>query len=361
VPDPGGAPAGRDPAVESLALRVWQYKQGEQVATLIHLGDRLGLYRAMRGRGPMTAADLAARTGLSERLLREWLRAQAAAGLLDTDTGERFELTGAGATVLADEETSEWFAAGAFGPPPAPAVMDGIATSFHTGLGLPYDAFGPEGAHATARSLGPWVQLSLVPQLLPRLDGVVGRLEAGAAVADVGCGGGVALEALALAFPRSRFFGVDPSRHAVDVAADRLADAGVKHVELRVAGAEALAGAGPFDLVLTFDCLHDMAHPEVAAEGIADGIAAGGTWLVKEIRSTGNFVEDRRNPMLAMMYSISLLTCLQSSLSEPGSPGYGTLGLPPERVRALAHGAGFGRVDVHDIGEPANLYYEIRR
>ena len=184
-----------------VVLKVWGYKMGERMSMLISLGDELGLYQAMHGAGPLTAAELAERTGLAERLVREWLLANAAGGLLDSGDGERFELSEAAGAVLADEAGSEWFAAGAFGRPFPPDVVDGIADSFRTGVGLPYDAYGKYGAHSTARSLGPWVRQALVPRLLPLLDGVVAKLEAGARVADVGCGAGVALEALATAFP----------------------------------------------------------------------------------------------------------------------------------------------------------------
>ena len=112
--------------------------------------------------------------------------------------------------------------------------------------------------------------------------------------------------------------------------------------------------------MLTFDCLHDMPRPHDAAQSIRAAIDPEGTWLVKEIRSTGNYRSDRHNPLLALMYSMSVTTCLQSSLSEPGAEGYGTLGLPPARVEAMAHDAGFSTVTQHDIGEPPNLYYEIR-
>lgn len=351
------------PAVEEVvpfALRVWGFMQGARMAMLVNLGDELGLYRAMRGAGPLTAAELAARTGLAERLVREWLLANAAAELLATSAGDAFELTDAAAAVLADEDGSEWFAAGAFSRPFTPAVVQGIADSFRTGVGLPYDAYGEQGAHATARSLGPWVRVALIPRLLPLLDGVVAKLESGARVADVGCGAGVALEALASAYPTSQFVGFDPSHHAVVAARERVAAAGLGNVEVVEAPADTLPDSAAFDLVLTFDCLHDMARPGDAAGAIRGAIADDGTWLVKEIRSTGSFEDDRRNPMLALMYGMSVTVCLQSSLSEPGSPGYGTLGLPPQRLEALARDAGFTRFTQHDIGEPPNLYYEIR-
>jgi 2-polyprenyl-3-methyl-5-hydroxy-6-metoxy-1,4-benzoquinol methylase len=343
-----------------IALKVWNLMLGARMAMLVNLGDELGLYRAMQGAGPLTPSELAARTGLAERLVREWLLANAAAELLVTENGQRFELTDAAAAVLADEAGSEWFAAGAFSRPFTPEIIDGIADSFRTGVGLPYDAFGAMGAHATARSLGPWVRRALVPRLLPLLDGVVAKLKAGATVADVGCGAGVALEALAAAFPASQFWGFDPSRHAIEAATARMRDAGLTNVVLHELAADDVPAGAGYDLVLTFDCLHDMPRPADAAHAIRRSIAEDGTWLVKEIRSTGSFPDDRRNPMLALMYGMSVTTCLQSSLSEPGAAGYGTLGLPPGRLEAMAHDAGFRRVTQHDIGEPPNLYYEIR-
>src|SRR4051812_3822907 len=197
-----------------LQLKVWGYKQGELVAMLVHLGDRLGLYRAMAGRGPMTAAALASATGLHERWVLEWLRGQAAAELVESDDGELFSLSAEGAAVLVDEDSLA-FAAGAFGPPLPTEVVDKLADAFRTGVGVTYEGQGAAAAHSLDRMLAPWARLALVPIVLPALDGVVERLRRGAVVADVGCGGGAALVAMAEAFPASTFHGYDPSRHAV--------------------------------------------------------------------------------------------------------------------------------------------------
>ena len=346
--------------VGAFALHVWGYRQGEVVALMIHLGDRLGLYRALAGAGPVTAAELAVATGLHERWLLEWLRGQAAAGLLSSGDGSSFELTPVGAAVLADEEGSLAFAAGAFGGPPLPSIVDGLVEAFHTGRGMTYDHLGEGGTHTMARQLAPWSRLALVPVVLPALDGVVERLVAGASVADVGCGAGVALAVLAEAFPRSTFAGFDLSRLAIERARAAVGAAGLANVELHHARAEELPAGAGYDLVLALDCLHDMTRPDDALAAVRAAIADDGTLLVKEIRSTGDWRRDQRNPVLAMMYGFSVQTCMSSALSEPDGAGLGTLGLPPERLRGLCEDAGFSRMTTHDVDDPANLYHEVR-
>jgi SAM-dependent methyltransferase len=368
TPSSNAAASGTRPPAESFdpeevgrfAFRVWSYKQGEMVSLLIHLGDRLGLYRALEGAGAVTAAELAARTGLHERWLYEWLRGHAAAELLASDDGERFELSAVGAMVLAREEDSLQFAAGAFGPPPDPALVDDLADAFRTGRGLPYDRQGPSGVHQTERMLGPWARLSLVPKIVPALDGVHERLAAGALVADVGCGAAVALSALAEAYPRSTFHGYELSRLAIERARRRIAEAGLDNVEIFDRRAEELPAGAAYSLVLTFDCLHDMTRPDLAAAAIRAAIADDGTWLVKEIRCDDTWAGNRRNPMLAMFLGFSVASCMSSALSEPGGAGLGTVGLPPRVLQRLVGEAGFTRFRVHDFEDPANLYYEIR-
>lgn len=343
-----------------FAFQVWSHKQGEMVSLLIHLGDRLGLYRALRGAGPVTCGELAERTGLDQRWVLEWLRGQGAAGLLTWHEDDRFELADAAAAVLADEDGSLFFAAGAFGAPSAPDFVDDLAEAFRTGLGLPYDRQGPAGAHRTERMLGPWTRLALVPRILPTLEGVEAKLDAGGVVADVGCGAGVAVVALAQRFPRSQVHGYDISRHAIDRARQLVGDAQLDNVTLHLAGAEALPTESMFDLVLTLDCLHDMTRPAETLAAIGRSIKHDGTWLIKDIRCAPRAMDNLANPMAAMMYGFSITSCMSSALSEPDGAGLGTLGLHPELLAQLCADAGFSRFQMHDFDEPANLYYEVR-
>jgi 2-polyprenyl-3-methyl-5-hydroxy-6-metoxy-1,4-benzoquinol methylase len=350
-----------DDAVVAMALRVWGYKQGEVVSLMVHLGDRLGLYKALQAAGPVTAGDLAARTGLHPRWLLEWLRCQAAAGLIGSPDGEVFELSPEAAALLADERGSLWFAAGAFHGCAAPAQnVERVAESFRTGGGLSFDDLGPETAVRVERTLGPWSRLALVPAVLPAIEGVTARLEAGARVADVGCGSGVTLLTLAAAFPGSRFDGYDPSRYAIERAEHNLARAALTNVAFHQEAAEDLPDTPVFDLVLTFDCLHDMPHPDRAARAVRGCIKTNGTWLIKEIRAGETWQDNLAHPVAAMFYGTSVASCLPSGLSEPGGAGLGTLGLPPSRLEQLCREAGFSRFAIHDVADPANLYYEVR-
>ena len=346
--------------LQLFSFRVWTYKQGEAVSLLIHLGDRLGLYRALAGAGPLTAAELAARTGLHERWVREWLRGNAAAELLRSDDGVTFTLDEVGAAVLADEEGSISFAAGAFSSLYDQQFADDLVESFRTGRGMPYDRRGPAGAHQTERSLGPWARQALVPVIIPAIEGLHDTLTRGTDVADVGCGAGVALTALARAYPASRFTGYELSRHALERAERRVADLGLDNVELRLERAEQLPDDGRYGFVLTFDCLHDMTRPDLAIAAIRRTLADDGIWLIKDIRCTGRWEHDRRNPMLAMMYGFSIASCMSSALSEPDGMGLGTVGFDTTTAERMVRDAGFTHFTVHDFDDPANLYYEVR-
>lgn len=355
------AQADLDPdQLKRFSFSVWSYKQGEMVSLMIHIGDRLGLYATLDGIGPVTAAELAERTGLKERWLLEWLRGQAAARLLDYHDGDRFELTPVGAAVLADEEGSLAFASGAFSGQTPPETVDKLVDAFRTGVGLSYEELGPNAAHRTERMLGPWVRQALVPQIIPALDGVSEKLERGAMVADVGCGGGMALAAMAQAFPNSQFHGYDPSAHAVQRCKDKIADLGLGNLEAFVASGEEVPHEPTYDFVITFDCIHDMTRPADVIASIRKSLRPDGTWLIKDIRSQPDFKTNMRNPLLAMFYGFSVSACMSSALSEPGGAGLGTLGFNPEVAESMVRAAGFTRFHLHDFDDPSNLYYEVR-
>ena len=347
-------------ALAKYSFNVWSYKQGEMVSLLIHLGDRLALFGALAGKGPVTSEELAEATGLDERLLREWLLAMGAARILTVTDAMAFELPAEGAAVLADEENSIAFSVGAFRGGVEPGVLDLIAESFETGIGITYQQQGPRAAAGLARMTGPFSRMALTSNILPGLDGVVDKLEAGATVLDVGCGGGVTACIIAETYPNSRVVGYDPSEIAVGNARELAAEKGLDNTEFVCAGAADVPAGSDFDLVITFDCLHDMPRPDQSLAAIRGAIADDGTLLIKDIRSNGDFEKDRRNPLLALFYSFSVTSCLQSAISEPDGLGLGTLGLYPDKAREMTEVAGFTSFHQHDFDDNANLYYEVR-
>ena len=346
--------------LKKFSFRVWNYRMGEQVSMLIHLGDRLGLYQTMQGRGPFTSVELATASGCHERFLREWLLGQAAAGLIERHDDGRFELSDVAAKVLADEDDSLAFAAGAFRGGTSPEVIERVVDSFRTGIGVTYEQQGKAAAIGLARMTGPWSRLALTSVILPGLDGVVDKLTTGAKVIDIGCGGGVTLTTIAEAYPNTRCVGYDQSPAAIGLARELAQSKGLTNVEFVAAAGEDLPASADVDLAITFDCLHDMAHPERTSVAVRQAIAADGTWLIKDIRSSGDWDQDRRNPFLAMFYGFSVMSCLQSAMSEPDGLGLGTLGLHPHRAEELVKDAGFGSFVTHDFEDAANLYYEVR-
>jgi len=334
---------------------------GAMTSTMIYLGDRMGLYRALADGVPVTSVDFATRTGLSERWIREWLQQQGAAGILEIREGGRFSLSPEGVAVLADDSHPA-FGAGFFSHlPQSIQLAERLPEAFRTGLGLTYDAMGPEGARGIERGLAPWFRALLVPLVLPRLEGVVPALEAGMSVADVGCGAGVALLEMAKAFPSSEFHGYEISHHALDRAAENLAEAGVTNASFHDAHQEPLPKRARFGFVTTFDCLHDMTDPASVMLEIRSAIRDDGTWLIADIKALPTFEENvEKNPMASMMYGTSILTCMSSALSEPDGLGLGTLGFHSELAEQMTREAGFSHFEAIDLGHPVNAFYVVK-
>src|SRR5580704_11328800 len=217
---------------KKTAEQVFDMLGGALVSAMIYLGDRMGLYQALNGAGAVTSEELARKTGLHERWVREWLYGQAAASLIDYKGDGRFELSPETALVLANEDSPFFLAGGFCALPQQMAVLNLLPESFKSGRGLTYDQLGPEVNRGVERLLAPWFRTQLVPSALPKLDGVVDKLQAGAKVADVGCGSGVALIEMAKAYPRSNFHGYDIAKIALSRAAENANSAGLKNIAL---------------------------------------------------------------------------------------------------------------------------------
>jgi SAM-dependent methyltransferase len=351
--------------LRQYVFHVFSKLEGAVTAGMIHLGDRLGLYRALADApGPMTTDELARRTGLDERWVREWVHNQGAARLVEWDAAdgvERYWLSPEADAVLASPDHAA-FGMGMFHRlPQTMHTLEDMPDSFRTGIGYDYDSHGEEGAVGIERSFEPWNRNYLLPTVLPALDGGVQRLRDGARAADVGCGAGGAVLLMAEAFPRSTFVGYDISRFALQRANERLAAASVPNARFVDPRDEPLPADHSLDLVTTFDCIHDMTRPLDTMRAIHRALAGDGWWLLVDIKARDSFAENvEKNPMASLMYGISVLSCMSSALSEPGGAGLGTLGLPASRAEAMAREAGFTRFRKLDVDHAVNAFYEVR-
>jgi len=344
--------------------------EGAVTSGMVHLGDRLGLYRALSAATePLNTTRLAAATGLHERWVREWAYNQAAAKLiafnserstppqLDDDT---FYLTPEQRAVLADE-THPAFGMGMFHR--LPQTMDSLKRmpdAFKTGIGANYDSHGPDGAIGIERSFEPWNNANLIPVVLPAV-GVVQRLRDGARVADIGCGAGGAVLRMAREFPNSRFVGYDISTYALARANERLAESGLTNARFVDPRIEPLPLDHSVDFVCTFDCIHDMTHPANVMQAIHQSLHPDGVWLLVDIKAHDGFVMNaEKNPMASLMYGISVLSCMSSALSTADGAGLGTLGLSAGTAESMARAAGFTSFEQLGVEHSVNAFYAIR-
>ena len=352
--------------LKMYSFQLFTKLEGAVTAGMIHLGDQLGLYTAMRAAGrPLTTGEIAAATELTERWVREWAYNQAASGMIVavTEDGgtERFSLTPEAAAVLADPDHPAYGMGMFHRLPQTMRAVEEMPESFRSGVGHDYDSHGPQGAVGIERSFEPWNRAFLVPVVLPALEGVVEQLEAGVRVADIGCGAGGAVLLMAKAFPRSTFVGYDISQFALARADEKLQASGVTNASFRDPREHPLPSDGSIDLVTTFDCIHDMTHPSRMVSAIRAALRPDGTWLLVDIKALDTFAENaKKNPMASLMYGISVLSCMSSALSEADGEGLGTLGLSENRARAMATDAGFTRFRKLAVDHSVNAFYEVR-
>lgn len=358
------------PAVDPDALKLFSFQlftklEGAVTAGMIHLGDQLGLFTTLKDAGePISTTELAARAGLAERWVREWAYNQAAAKMIAVVTdehGERFTLTPEAAAVLASPEHPAYGMGMFHRLPQTMRALEDMPASFRSGVGHDYDSHGPQGAVGIERSFEPWNKANLLPNVLPKLDGIVERLTAGAKVADIGCGAGGAVLLMAGAFPASQFAGYDISRYALGRAEQKLEESGLTNASFHDPRDEAIPSNNTLDFITTFDCIHDMTHPQEMMHTIRRAIRDDGTWLLVDIKALDSFEQNaKKNPMAALMYGISVLSCMSSALSEPDGAGLGTLGLSENKAREMAEAAGFSRFRKLDVDHSVNAFYEVR-
>jgi len=345
--------------VEALAFRVVGDMAASFSMALGHIGDRLGLFKTLAGAGPVTSEQLASKTGLNERYVREWLKAMVAAEYIDYDleTG-RFVMTAEQEFVLANDGSP--LSAGGPLQFTTPTVLNTprIMDAFRNGGGMAYSDMGGDVAEGIARLFGPGYTNFLVSDWLPAVPGLTDRLSRGIHVADVGCGWGISTVTMAAAYPKSRFLGIDYDPSSIDRARRLAAERQVRNIHWVAAPAHHLPAAPSHDLICTFDCIHDMVDPRATLRAIHGALAADGVYLWSEPNASDNPLENR-NPVGKAFACVSPLHCMTVSLAHDGA-GLGTT-IGERGVRALAEETGFSRVEKLPIQNPFNQFFALRK
>lgn len=347
--------------LEALLGRAINDVGATSLATLVLIGDELGLYRALAEGGALTSAELARRTHTSERYLREWLNAHAASGFVQylPDSG-KYLLTPEQAMMFADEESPAFVVGGFQIALAAGRAIDKLKESFKTGQGIGWHEHDEGVFHGCARFFRPGYIGNLVQNWIPSLEGVQARLEAGIRVADVGCGFGYSTILMAQAFPKSTFVGFDYHVASIDAARARAREAGVSaRCSFEVGGAKDFrdaSGAG-YDFVTVFDALHDMGDPAGAARHVLSTLAPGGSWMIVE-PFAGDRVEENLNPVGRAYYAASTLICTPCSLAQEVGLALGAQA-GEGRLRDVVQGAGF-KTFRRAVQSPFNLVFEAK-
>jgi 2-polyprenyl-3-methyl-5-hydroxy-6-metoxy-1,4-benzoquinol methylase len=327
-------------------------------AGLAVIGESLGLYKAMAGMGHLTSAELADATSTNERYVREWLNSQAAGGYVEYDpTSGRYYLSEEQMFVLADEKSQAYLPGAFLTAVAALRAVPMITERFRTGDGLGWHEHDSGLFRGTELFFRPGYAAHLVSSWIPSLEGVEAKLKAGAKVADVGCGLGASTILMAEAFPNSTFVGFDYHGPSIEMARQRAGEAGVAdRVSFETARAKDYPGTG-YDLVTSFDSLHDMGDPVGAAAHVLRSLAPGGTWMIVE-PFAGDRVEDNLNPVGRIYYGASTLICTPASLSQEVGCALGAQA-GEARMRKIITAGGFTRF--RRVAEtPLNLIFEAR-
>jgi len=342
-----------------LARQVGTDFGAAMTVALAYIGDQLGIFEALAA-GPMTTPQLAQHTGLNERYLREWAAAMAAAGYIDyTPAAQTFSLSPAQRTVLLDAH-SVYNLAGAF----QYAVtcfrqLPALTAAFRHGGGVPFADFGPEISEAIRRMFQAGYETWVASQWLPAVPEINQRLLTGGNAAEAGCGGGQCLIPVAQAFPNSNFTGYDVDPGSIAHARERVEREGLAHrVTFEQCPAEQMGVADRFDLVMAFNCIHDMANPRGALRAIREAIKPDGVMLWSEAKA-GDRLEDNLNPWGRAMYGASTMHCMTVSLAHHGE-GLGSV-IGPKLARELAREAGFVTCEPLGVHNQVHQVFVLRK
>ena len=342
-----------------FAERMVRILNDAAVALMVSVGHRTGLFDVMAAMPAATSGEVAAAAGLNERYVREWLAAMTTGRIVDHDVAtEAFSLRADHAAWLTRSAGQNNLAIQAQYVGLLALVEDQIVDCFRNGGGVPYSAF-PRFQAVMAEDSGSVHDATLIGVTLPLVPGLVDRLEHGIDVADVGCGSGHALNLMAEAFPRSGFTGFDLSDAGLTAARSEAATKGLTNVRFEKRDAASLGEAARFDLITTFDSVHDQARPDLMLAGIARALRPGGVYLCGEVSAASELAENMDHPLGPLLYTISCMHCMTVSLAEDGM-GLGAM-WGEQKAREMLRDAGFTSIETaHVDGDVAGVYFIAR-
>ncbi|WP_436496963.1 methyltransferase domain-containing protein [Actinokineospora sp. HUAS TT18] len=353
-------PAATEPAqsdVEAFVGRVMGDTSAWMVTTMAMIGDRLGLWQALADSRPVTSGQLAERTGTSERYVREWLSSMASHGYLTYDTStEMFALPAAHVPVLATEGPAFFggFHHALYG---LTSTLDQVVEVFRHGGGVPLSAYNDDWWQGFERFTSAWFDHLLPEVWLPAMADVHTALQRGADVADVGCGRGRALIQLARTYPAGRYVGYDIHPESIAAAQASAEAAGVAD-RVRFECRDVATGIpGDYDIITTFDVIHDAADPLAILKTIRGALRRDGHYVCLDVNASHR-LQDNAGPLGAYFYGVSVLFCLTTSLAQGGA-GLGTCGFNEHTARQMCAEAGFGAVRRVEMENPFNILYDI--
>lgn len=341
---------------EAFAGRVIDMLNGGMLSLQMSVGHRTGLFDVMSGMGPATSAEIAKAGSLNERYVREWLGALVTGGIVAYDPREKtYVLPAEHAASLTRAAGPGNLASFAQYTAELGKVEDGIVEAFRNGGGVPYSAF-PRFQEVMREESGQVFDATLIDVTLALVPGLVEKLEGGCDVADVGCGSGHAVNIMARAFPKSHFRGFDFSDEGIARGSAEAAEWGLGNATFELRDAASLEMRDRFDLITTFDSVHDQAKPRQVLKGIFDALKPGGTYLCVDIAASSQLEDNIAHPLGPMLYSISTFHCMTVSLAL-GGEGLGTV-WGEQMARELLAEAGFTDVRVARVeGDIQNNYY----
>lgn len=333
---------------------------GGSLALMISIGHRTELFDTLTDLPPSTSEQIAQAAGLNERYVREWLGAMVTGRVLMYDPDQNtYTLPSAYAAVLTRAASPDNIAAFTQYIPLLGSVEDAIIDCFYNGGGVPYSQF--KRFHPVmAEDSGQTVVAALTEHILPLVPGLEAALQQGIDVLDLGCGSGRALNKLAKLFPNSRFFGIDISESAIATAREECQYRGLSNVQFDIQDAATFEAVDRYDLITTFDAIHDQAHPDRVLSNIRQALKPDGIYLMQDIRAASNVAGNLNHPAGPFLYTISCMHCMTVSLAQ-GGMGLGAV-WGEEKALEMLKAAGFSQVTIKQLAHDfQNSYYIVRK